>query len=158
MFIGFAGAAFNHDITVEVEQNTSFHLGKYELKVTGIDTGQNENYVWQSATIDAKVNGQPYATLHPERRIYTQSQQPVGHVAIHRHLNEDLYINFASISSESRKPIIQAYVFPLVSWIWVGFWVLMAGTAICLVPSKVKMSYARTEVIGMTGKHEKVTK
>jgi len=104
------------------------------------------------------VDGKPYATLDPERRIYSQSQQPVGAVKIHRRLNEDLYLNFAAISSEAQKPIIQAYVFPLVSWIWVGYWVLFLGTAVALIPSKMKMSYARTEVVGMAGKHEKVAK
>lgn len=158
MFIGFAGAAFNKDTTVEVEQGKSFQLGRYDLKVTDVKNGQTDNYVWQNATIEASVDGKPYATLHPERRIYSQSQQPVGAVSIHRRLNEDLYINFAALSSEAQRPIIQAYVFPLVTWIWVGFWVLTFGTLICLVPSKVKMSYARTEVVGMAGKHEKVAK
>jgi cytochrome c-type biogenesis protein CcmF len=39
-------------------------------------------------------------------------------------------------------------VFPLVSWVWVGFWVVLIGTLVCLVPSKIKYSYARTEVVG----------
>jgi len=158
MFIGFAGAAFNKDSTVEVEQGKSFQLGRYDLKVTSVNNGQTDNYVWQNAVIEASVNGQPYATLHPERRIYSQSQQPVGAVAIHRRLNEDLYINFAALSSEAQKPIIQVYIFPLVTWIWIGFWVLTMGTLVCLIPSKVKMTYARTEVVGMAGKHEKVAK
>jgi cytochrome c-type biogenesis protein CcmF len=158
IFIGFAGAAFNKDTTVEVEQGKAFQLGRYELKVTGVNSGQTDNYVWQNAVIEATVDGKPYVTLHPERRIYSQSQQPVGAVAIHRRLYEDLYINFAALSSEAQKPIIQAYVFPLVSWIWVGYWVLLFGSLICLVPSKMKMSYARTEVVGMAGKHEKVAK
>ena len=97
-------------------------------------------------------------TLTPERRIYSQSQQPMGAVKIHRKWNEDLYINFAAMSSEAQKPIIQTYIFPLVSWIWVGYWVLLFGSLICLVPSKVKLAYARTEVVGMAGKHEKVAK
>ncbi len=158
MFIGFAGAAFNKDTTQEVEQGKAFQLGRYELKVTGVNSGQTDNYVWQSATVEATVDGKHYATLHPERRIYSQSQQPVGAVSIHRRLNEDLYVNFAALSSEAQKPIIQAYVFPLVTWIWIGYWVLMAGSLVCLIPSKVKMSYARTEVVGMAGKHEKVAK
>ena len=158
MFIGFAGAAFNKDSTVEVEQGKSFQLGRYDLKVTSVNNGQTDNYVWQNAVIEATVDGKPYATLHPERRIYSQSQQPVGAVAIHRRLNEDLYINFAALSSEAQKPIVQVYIFPLVTWIWIGFWVLTVGTLVCLVPSKVKMTYARTEVVGMAGKHEKVAK
>ena len=45
---------------------------------------------------------------------------------------------------------MQAYVFPLVSWIWIGGLVLIGGTLVCLVPSKVRMQYARTEVVGIT--------
>ncbi|MBM3786368.1 MAG: heme lyase CcmF/NrfE family subunit [Acidobacteria bacterium] len=158
MFIGFAGAAFNRDITVEVAEGKSFQLGKYDLKVSKVDMGQNENYVYQNAIIDVSVGGQHFTTLKPERRIYSKSEQPVGAVAIHRRLNEDLYVNFAAISSEAQKPIIQAYVFPLVTWIWAGWWVLFAGSIICLIPSKVKMSYAKTEVLGVAGAHAKVAK
>ena len=41
------------------------------------------------------------------------------------------------------------YVFPLVSWIWIGYWVLLFGTIICLIPGKVRLQYARTEVVGI---------
>jgi cytochrome c-type biogenesis protein CcmF len=41
------------------------------------------------------------------------------------------------------------YVFPLVSWIWIGYWVLLFGTIVCLIPGKVRLQYARTEVVGI---------
>ena len=37
-------------------------------------------------------------------------------------------------------------------------YVLIGGTFVCLVPSKVKMQYARTEVVGITKKHATVEK
>jgi cytochrome c-type biogenesis protein CcmF len=40
-------------------------------------------------------------------------------------------------------------VFPLVSWIWLGFWVLLVGTLICLVPSKTRIERARPAVKGV---------
>ena len=70
--------------------------------------------------------------------------------------NEDLYLNFGGMSDDNKRAVIQAYVFPLVSWIWIGGLVLVGGTLICLVPSKVKMQYARTEVVGITKKHATV--
>jgi cytochrome c-type biogenesis protein CcmF len=62
------------------------------------------------------------------------------------------------MSDDGQRAVIQAYVFPLVSWIWIGGLVLIGGTLICLVPSKVKMQYARTEVVGITKKHATVEK
>ena len=52
--------------------------------------------------------------------------------------NEDLYLNFGGMTDDNQRAVIQAYVFPLVSWIWIGTLVLIFGTLICLVPSKVK--------------------
>ena len=62
-------------------------------------------------------------------------------------MNEDLYINYAARVGD--KATLQAYVFPLVTWIWVGCVVLIGGTLVCLVPSKVARSYPRTEVVGI---------
>jgi len=71
-------------------------------------------------------------------------------------LNEDLYLNFAGMNGD--RPVIQSYVFPLVSWIWVGALTLIFGTLVALVPSKVKREYARTQVVGFTRKHVPVEK
>ena len=72
--------------------------------------------------------------------------------------NEDLYLNFGGMSDDNQRAVIQAYIFPLVSWIWIGGLVLVGGTLICLIPSKVKMQYARTQVVGYTKKHVPVEK
>ena len=69
-------------------------------------------------------NGNVVKTLEPERRGYKASRQPTSEVAIWRRLNEDVYVNFAGSAEGTNKAVIQAYVFPLVSWIWIGFWVL----------------------------------
>jgi len=106
--------------------------------------------------VDVARAGKALGTLYPERRLYKASQQPTSEVAIRRRLNEDFYINFAGLSADNRRAVIQAYVFPLVSWIWIGFWVLAFGTIVCLIPNKVKLSYARTQVVGMAEKHAPV--
>jgi cytochrome c-type biogenesis protein CcmF len=151
MFIGFTGAAFNKDITAEVKVGQPFRIGNYELKVKEIKDGDNENFTWQSAAIDVWKNGQFLETLEPKREFYKASRQPVGRVAIRRRLNEDLYLNFAQMQDD--KVVIQAYVFPLVDWIWAGGIVLIFGTLVALVPSKIKLQYARTEVVGITKKY-----
>jgi cytochrome c-type biogenesis protein CcmF len=148
---------FNQDATKEVNPGGSFQLGHYNLKVTNMEQGENDTYTWQKLTIDASRGSTSLGTLEPERRFYKASQQPTSEVAIRRRLNEDLYLNFAGLSNDNQRAVVQAYVFPLVSWIWIGFWVLAMGTLVCLIPSKVRLSYARTQVLGMAEKHAKVT-
>jgi cytochrome c-type biogenesis protein CcmF len=155
MFIGFTGAAFNQDKTAELPQGGTLQLGAYTLKVTGYEEGENENYRWDRLSIDLSKHGRHLSVEHPERRFYIASQTPTTEVALRRRLNEDVYINFAGTGSGDNV-VLQAYVFPLVSWIWIGFLVVLFGTFVCLVPSKTRLVFPRTEVIGVAGKHAKV--
>jgi cytochrome c-type biogenesis protein CcmF len=156
MFIGYTGAAFNQDVTKEVAPNGSTDVGHYHLRIASIQSGENDTYAWQRLAVDVSRNGTVLGTLFPERRLYKASQQPTSEVSIRRRLNEDFYINFAGLSADNKRAVIQAYVFPLVSWIWIGFWVLAFGTIVCLIPNKVRLSYARTQVVGVAEKHATV--
>jgi len=156
MFIGYTGAAFDVDVTKEVAPGGSFQLSHYDVHVVNIEQGENDTYAWQRLAVDVARAGKALGTLYPERRLYKASQQPTSEVSIRRRLNEDFYINFAGLSADNRRAVIQAYVFPLVSWIWIGFWVLAFGTIVCLIPNKVRLSYARTQVVGVAEKHATV--
>lgn len=157
MFIGFTGAAFNKEQTVEVAQGSAFDIGRYTLKIAEIQDGQNDNYIWSAMHINVFVGANQIATLIPEKRFYQASRSQASEVSIRRRLNEDLYVNFAGVN-DNGKAVVQAYVNPLVSWVWIGYWVLLFGTITCLVPSKLKLAYARTQVVGITKKHVPVEK
>ena len=105
------------------------------------------DYQWDTAILEVSKNGKSLGTLEPTRRFYKIAQQGTAEVALRTRLNEDLYINYAARVGD--KATLQAYVFPLVTWIWVGCVVLIGGTLVCLVPSKVARSYPRTEVVGI---------
>jgi cytochrome c-type biogenesis protein CcmF len=54
---------------------------------------------------------------------------------IHSTLNEDLYLVYEGQNEDTGRPIIKAHLNPLVMWIWVGVWIMIAGTVIALIPN-----------------------
>jgi cytochrome c-type biogenesis protein CcmF len=52
-------------------------------------------------------------------------------------LKEDLYLVFAGLNPDTGRPIIKAHLNPLVMWIWIGVWLMIAGTVVALVPNAV---------------------
>jgi cytochrome c-type biogenesis protein CcmF len=158
IIIGFTGAAFNKDKTVEVAKNSTFDIGRYTVKIADVQDGENDNYIWSKLTADVYVGNRQIGTLSPEKRFFKASRSQVSEVSIRRRLNEDLYLNYAGNSTDSKRAVIQAYVNPLTSWVWIGYWVMLAGTLICLVPAKVKLAYARTQIVGIAKKHVPVEK
>jgi len=156
MFIGFTGHAFNKSEVKELNKGDSMRVGAYTLKMVDLKEGEEQNYAWHRATMEVTKNGEFLCTLQPEKRFYQASRQGTSEVGIRQRPNEDLYLNFGGMSDDNQRAVIQAYVFPLVSWIWIGGLVLIGGTLTCLVPSKVKLQYARTEVVGYTKTHATV--
>ena len=158
MFIGFTGHAFNIADVKELNRGDRMRVGNYDLRMADLQTGETPNYQWQRAVIQVSKGGSDLGVLEPEKRFYTASKQGTSEVGLRTRLNEDLYLNFGGMSDDNQRVVLQAYVFPLVSWIWIGTLVLVFGTLVCLVPSKVKMQYARTEVLGVTKKHATLQK
>jgi cytochrome c-type biogenesis protein CcmF len=167
MFIGFTGHAFNQAETKELNIGDSMQVGAYQLKMTDLKQGdfpadpkpgESPLYQWHRATMDVYKGGNLLGQLEPEKRFYLASRQGTSEVGVRVRPNEDLYLNFGGMSDDNQRAVIQAYVFPLVSWIWIGGLVLIGGTFVCLVPSKIKMQYARTEVVGMVTSHATLQK
>ena len=154
LFIGFAGAAFNQSGQAELEVGDALKVGRYEFYLTDIQ--ETEAAVYQSAVavFDVRRDGESIATMKPEQRVYIQGRepQPTGIPAIRPRLNEDVYLVFAGFTRESRNPIIQAYVNPLTSWVWIGGILLAFGTLVAMIPSKIKRSAPRTRVVGSVAK------
>ncbi|MGA8025883.1 MAG: cytochrome c-type biogenesis CcmF C-terminal domain-containing protein [Bryobacteraceae bacterium] len=149
MFIGFTGSAFNLHETRSLGLNQSLRFGRYDLKLLSVNDSETSDYQFSHAVVEVSRDGEVIDQLDPEVRFYKSSQQQSSIVGIRRRLNEDLYVNYSGVSPDNSKAIFQLYVFPLVSCIWVGYWVLLFGTLICLIPSKVRLQYARTEVVGI---------
>ncbi len=148
MFIGFTGSAFNQHETRNLGLGETIRFGRYNLKLLNVNDGETPDYQFSHATLGVSRNGQQTDELNPEVRVYKNSQQQSSIIGVRRRLNEDLYINYSGILPDRSKAIFQMYIFPLVSWIWIGYFVLLFGTIVCLIPGKVRLQYARTEVIG----------
>ena len=147
LFIGWSGHPFNQTAVGEVAKGAVMQVGSYKLKVLDLTEGEMSNYSWETAKLEVTKNGEFLEIVEPTRRFYKAAQQATAVVALRSRLNEDLYINYAARAGD--KATLQAYVFPLVEWIWIGILVVIGGTLVCLVPSKVARAYTRTEVVGV---------
>jgi cytochrome c-type biogenesis protein CcmF len=157
-FIGFTGHAFNQTQVKELNVGDKMQIGTYELTLAKVTNGENEIYAFSRAHMAVTRHGEPLGTLEPESRFYTARKETTHEVGLRPRLNEDLYLNFGGMSDDNQRVVMQAYVFPLVSWIWIGTLVLVAGTLVCLVPAKTRLEYPRTEVVGYARKDATVQK
>jgi len=142
--IGFAGSVFNQEKEQEMAYGDTMSVGNYTLTCRSYTEEDKPNYGSQWAIIDVSQNGKPIATMYPERRFYKASQQPATMVANRSTMKEDLYLVYEGENLDTGKPIIKAHLNPLVMWIWVGVWIVIAGTIIAMVPNASALSRVAT--------------
>ena len=136
IFIGIAGVPFNRDIQSELSPGQSLKIGPYTILCQNFDQLANGNYESERATLEVFRNGKSEMMLYPERRFFLASQVTETMVAIQTSPLRDLYVVYAGRSPESNKPVIHAYLNPLVKWIWFGGLVVVLGTGLALFPNR----------------------
>src|SRR5205823_1895237 len=136
VFIGLAGAAFNHDIQKDMRQGDSLQIGPYTLVLQGFDTKPEKNYTAQRLLVEVLRDKKPIMMLYPEKRRFSTTEENGTMVAIYSTLKEDLYVVYAGNSPDTQLPVLHAYLNPLVKWIWFGGVVVVFGTLVALLPNR----------------------
>ncbi len=136
--IGLAGAAFDQESEQPMKLGDKMQIGKYTLVSQDETQDDNANKTSYSAALDVYKDGKKIGNLYPEISIFKASEQPDHIVAIRSNIQEDLYVIYAGRSDEN-VPVIKAFIKPMVSWLWVGVLVVIAGTLVALVPNAVQL-------------------
>ena len=134
LFVGLAGSAFNQSRELEMGFGDSLTIGNYKIVCQSYTQDSNPNYDTDFALLDVYRGDKKLTQMSPERRFYTASQTTSTIVAIHSTLLRDLYVVFEGRNPETNRPIIKVFLNPLVSWIWIGVAIVVAGTVLALAP------------------------
>ena len=136
IFIGIMGSAFNQDVQMEMAAGDSISIGPYTIVCQNFDSTANDNYQAERATLEVLRNGKSQMMMYPERRLYLASQVTETMVANQSTPLRDLYLVYAGRSPDTGKPVIHAYLNPLVKWIWFGGIVVVLGTGLAMLPNR----------------------
>jgi cytochrome c-type biogenesis protein CcmF len=92
-----------------------------------------QHYGGAVARIALFENGEPRATLVPEKRMYWLEQQPSSIPAVWSTLGEDVYVILTAIEANGAATL-KIRRNPLVNWVWIGGWTFVLGTALVMWP------------------------
>ncbi len=135
MFIGFTGQSWNIDREASLLPGESYSVGDYSLTYAGprMEVDNNKRMIF--ADVDVAKNGHTLERLTPAKFIYKkQPDSPTTEVAIGHRLRDDVYVIVGTINPTSKIASFQIHINPLVTWIWIGCLVLIAGSVVCMWP------------------------
>jgi cytochrome c-type biogenesis protein CcmF len=137
MFLGFAGEGFKGDEQILLKPGQQATVRHYTVRNDGVqvtDDGQKQMVTGHIAVFE---DGKRIGTMYPARWFFRKhEQQPTTEVAIRRTVAEDLYLIMPAYELKDQSMSLQVVINPLVSWIWLGFSIMVLGTGIALLPER----------------------
>ena len=116
----------------------SFPVGRYTLRLDGVEATRGPNYTTETATIVASRDGREIAVLRPEKRFYPVQAMATTEAAIDRGLARDLYVALGDAQAAGGWAV-RTYVKPLANWIWIGALVMALGGVISLTDRRYRV-------------------
>jgi cytochrome c-type biogenesis protein CcmF len=111
----------------------SLSVGKYELTLSNIQERSTETKDITAANLTVTKDGEPDGSITSEKVLFLSQQSVMTNVGLRWGPREDLYVILDSVGEDGRASI-QAFVNPLITWIWIGGGVMLAGTLIAFWP------------------------
>ncbi|GMU41316.1 MAG: hypothetical protein AMXMBFR23_21820 [Chloroflexota bacterium] len=138
MAIGVIGSSvYQSQTRAVVLPGQSFEAGGYTMTFEDLEArtpGVNGIDVEVVARVRIERDGQLVTVLEPGRRFFSNfPDQPVAIVAVDGSLTRDLYLFVQGWDAE-RLTEIQAFVNPLIAWLWIGGGIYAAGGLLAFAP------------------------
>jgi len=114
-------------------------LAGYEFRFDSVGPVAGENYKADRAVFTVTKDGQPVATLTPERRSYPVTRMTTTESAIHTTIFSDLYVALGDPTQNGAAWIVRIYHHPLVPWIWIGGVGMMLGGLVSLTDRRFRI-------------------
>lgn len=152
MALGVAGSGgYRVDEQLAVGIGESVPFRDYELRVTDRFMEQDAVRVSGGVIVEVWRDGRYVTTLRPRINLFGGQDRPVPAAAVHYTPWHDVYLNVSSdgLNPEGETVVLRVVQSPLVSWIWVGGFILALGTGYCLLPNyrRVKETSKRRKVV-----------
>jgi len=131
------GAYQQSETFAAVEAGDTMNVGQYSLAFQGLRQAKENDVTVVYADLVVRRDGQRLATVRPEKQFhrgYAETMGPTTEVAILGSLRHDIYVILAGWTDYGQAVTFRIIINPLVAWIWIGLYLLVAGTVFAAWP------------------------
>lgn len=136
IILGIAGSmtySIEKEATLAVKQELT--IGNYRIQFEGLTGSQQSTHFRVEAAFRVFHNGSEEGVLNPALKFFPAQQSPIGRAVHQSSLSEDIYLILSGFSEVGRnQATLKVLVRPLVIWMWIGGFVIVLGTLICILP------------------------
>lgn len=152
IFLGIAGQVFKTEADFSLLPGEAYEFAGYNLHYQSFDYKTSDHHNQLLTVVDLLEDGKTLKTLRPVRLFYHKSEQPTTEVDIYQAPLMDVYLIVGNLDSKTGRAEFRVTLNPLISNIWLGGFIILAGVVILLLPrglSMVGRSASKKAILGL---------
>ena len=110
---------YQKEKVVRMHVDDQFELGPYIFKFTQLHEVRGPNWVAQESIFKVFRDNRFITELHPQKRLYTESQTPTTEAALHVVNMGHLFLTMPEVSPDGTI-LVRGLINPLILWVWSG--------------------------------------
>jgi cytochrome c-type biogenesis protein CcmF len=130
--------AYQEEKDVRMLAGETVSVGGYQIQLQGVNKVPGPNYEAMRGTFLLSKNGQPQATMYPEKRNYFSSTMPMTEAAIDTSLTRDIYVSLGEELGDMSWAV-RVYYKPFVDWIWGGCLFMALGGILAISDKRYRI-------------------
>ncbi len=133
IFIGILGSkGYQRSIVRKLAPGESTSIAGFDIRFDKQFTQQKSHVLLEGVELAVSKEGKQIGTMRPARGHYNlPDQQPTTEAAMRRRLRGDLYVAYGGMEEDGQTRL-QIYYNPLVSFVWIGSFIMLFGGVVCL--------------------------
>ena len=138
--------------TATLTPGQRFQLGSYTVQLSGLRNGVDPHRRWTAAEVDVTDGKGRHTLLAPRMNFYERSTDPIGSPAVRSAPFEDLYLTLLAFDAATPSASFNAWIFPMVSWIWWSLPLFVFGALFAAWPERRRARAEAAERLAVPGK------
>ena len=136
IFIGIAGCVFKQEVDFALKPGEVYNFAGHSFRYVEPLINEDEHRTSVAVRIEILKGEKILATLIPARNFYKQSEQPSTEASIYHTLLQDIYVIVGNMDTTTSRADLRVTFNPLISYVWVGGFVILLGVVLLLMPSQ----------------------
>ncbi|MGE4231682.1 MAG: heme lyase CcmF/NrfE family subunit [Dongiaceae bacterium] len=138
--LGITGVqSFKIEQDVALAVGEAANVGGYDFRLTSLKDVQGPNFIAVEGEVVVSRDGEPVATLHPQKRLYNSGGNPMTEAGIEVGAARDLFAALGEDLGQGRWSLRLQYK-PLIRYIWLGALLIALGGGIAALDRRYRRS------------------
>ena len=133
--LGVAGSqAWSRQTEATLSRGESVELAGYKVRFDSLAASEESNHFKVAGTFTVANGARRPTVLYPAKKFYPQEQTPIAYVDYRLGFIEDVYLVLGDFARDGSQATVKVQVNRMVSWLWIGGFILTLGAALAVRP------------------------